>query len=122
MPTQFGAFNIPMHASDAWARELVANESGLFGADLLRFPPGGRVPMHTHAGDHILLVLAGEGLLLYGIEESLRLRAGVIYFVDQFKPHEIQAKTELVLVSVGNQRRLPGDVDRLALCEAPHTD
>ncbi len=110
-----GELELKMHSSDATARQLVTDRTGLFGADLLRFPPGGRVPMHIHAGDHILFVLGGEGALLYGDGDALELRPGVIYFVEQDVPHEIAARTELVLLVIGNQRRPPDDPARLDL-------
>jgi len=114
---EFGPQPIAMHASDATARELVATPSGTFGADLLRFPPGGAVPMHTHVGDHILLVISGTGYVSTP-DSRVRLGPGVIYLVPSNLPHEITADSELVLIAIGNDRRAPASPERLQLVDA----
>ncbi len=111
----FGAQSVQMVASDATTRVLVENASGLFGADLLRFPAGGMVPMHTHVGDHILIVFCGLGELLCE-REPICLQPGLIYLIPGNVPHQINATTELVLVAIGNDRRPPGSKERLSLC------
>lgn len=112
---EVGALDVQMYASDATARELVASKDGLFGADLLRFPDNGMVPRHTHPGSHILIVVAGRGKLLAGIE-IIELYPGLIYFVPPDHPHEIQSTHELTLISIGDKRRLPESPERLSLC------
>lgn len=111
----FGALETEMSQSDATAKELVVSECGRFGADLIQFPAGGKVPLHSHSGSHILIVIGGNGRLLLN-EESASLRPGVVYLVPESVEHEIQAGASgLSLVSVGNFRFPPGSIDRLTL-------
>jgi quercetin dioxygenase-like cupin family protein len=110
-----GELPISMYASDATARELVASVDGLFGADLLSFPAGGSVPMHTHLGSHILIIVGGEGQLITPDTET-HLSPGIVYFVPEGVSHEIVAETALSLISVGDKRRPPSSPDRLAVC------
>jgi quercetin dioxygenase-like cupin family protein len=111
----FGNQPLTMSSSDATARILVETTTGEFGADLLRFPAGGRVPMHTHVGDHVLIVIRGDGVLKTG-GDDMSLEPGLIYLVESNVPHEIVATTELVLIAIGNDRRPPESAERLTLC------
>jgi quercetin dioxygenase-like cupin family protein len=110
-----GRLPIEMHASDATALELVSSKDGNFGADLIRFPAGGSVPMHTHPGAHILIVIGGKGKLITHDAEA-SLNPGVVYLVPGGVSHEIFAETALSLISVSDQRIPPSSPDRLALC------
>lgn len=109
-----GPLPVRMHASDATAAPLI---DAPFGADLIRFPPGGRVADHTHAGGHILFVQSGAGWVDYE-EVPHRLTPGVCYLIPPGVRHGIRAETELTLIAVGDARRPPGIAERLTLCES----
>lgn len=110
-----GGLSLQMYASDASADELVSSADGKFGADLLRFPANGKVPMHTHDGAHVLIIIGGTGLLLSEGSE-IELHPGVVYFVPENAPHEIRASSALTLISVGNRRVPPSSPERLTVC------
>lgn len=119
LTVQAGRFDLPsgplpesMFSSDA--RGLPLLKRGDFAADLIRFPPGGCVPTHTHPGSHILLCVGGLGWVIAG--ERLRLNPGVCYLVPGETPHAIEAETELTLVSVSDQHVPVGSERRLDLC------
>ena len=112
---EFGRLDVQMAYSDATARELVSDESGKFGADLIRFPAGGIVQMHKHLGSHILVVIGGKGLL-FCESGPMELSPGTVYLVPENVSHEIQATdVPLTLISVGNNRYPPESPERLSL-------
>ncbi len=74
---------------------------GKFGADVIHFPAGGGVGVHTHEGDHILIVLKGNGKVIYS-GEGYNLEPGVCYMVPGAVEHAIVAVTDLVMIAVGN--------------------
>jgi quercetin dioxygenase-like cupin family protein len=97
-----GEGSYQMANSDGTGDPLVAHNG--FGADVIRFAAGRGVQPHTHEGDHILFVLAGEGWLGYESQRH-RLHAGLCYFVPGAVVHSIEAETALVLIAVGNNHR-----------------
>jgi quercetin dioxygenase-like cupin family protein len=104
-----------MTHSDATALRLLKH--GPFGADLIRFPPGGRVPDHTHPGAHLLFVLGGLGWVDYE-GEAARLEPGVCYLIPAGVRHGIRAESELTLLAVADDHRDAGSEDRLNVaCE-----
>ena len=105
-----GPLPTAMSQSDATALRLVKQEA--FGADLIRFPPGGRVPDHTHVGDHILYVLSGRGWVDYD-GQPWPLEAGTLYLIPSMVRHGIRAETELTLLAVANVHRDAASEDRL---------
>lgn len=100
---------IQMKHSYGTALPLVVDDSipNKFGADIIRFPAGKGVGLHTHIGAHILMVTKGTGILTYG-EEKHQMFPGMIYLVPSNVPHAIEATTGLVLVAIGNDHR-PAD-------------
>lgn len=107
-----GELPVKMAMSDATGERLV--KDGPFGADLIRFPPGGRVNDHTHPGAHILYVTSGHGYVDYnGVPHELR--PGTIYLIPSGERHGIRAVTELTILSVASDHRDVGDTERLTL-------
>lgn len=116
---QTGCFNAaegpltrPMSYSDATGLPLL--KSGPFGADLIRFPAGGKVGKHTHPGEHMLFVLSGGGRLEYQ-DTEVNLIPGLCYHVPSNVPHAIYATTELTLISVANDHRPVDSEERLSV-------
>jgi len=109
-----GPLPVAMAHSDGAALPLL--KAGAFAADLIRFPPAGGVPEHTHPGAHMLFVVGGVGsLLTAGVR--LDLRPGVCYLAPAGVPHSIHAsaRRHLSLVSVANDHRDAGSASRLNL-------
>jgi quercetin dioxygenase-like cupin family protein len=109
-----GELPITMHASDATAKPLL--KSGEFGADLIRFPAGGSVADHTHAGDHMLFVVSGVGWVDYDGSPH-RLEPGVCYLIPGEVRHGVRAETELTMLAVAARHIEVESVSRLRLCE-----
>lgn len=102
-----------MHASDARGLRLLRD--GKFGADVIDFPPGGKVAMHTHPGSHILFCIGGSGHVI--TRAVTRITVGDCYLIESGEPHEVQAGAHgLRLIVVGNDYRDVASAERLKLC------
>jgi quercetin dioxygenase-like cupin family protein len=108
----------PLSMHNGTALPLLIDRSGTspFGGDIIRFAPGKGVGMHTHVGAHILLVTKGKGTLVY-YEEKHPMFEGMIYLVESNVPHAIEAETELVIISIGNNHRPADSKERLEIVE-----
>ena len=95
------------HAPGASGEGLVSN--GDLGVDMIQVAAGTGFEPHTHPGDHILIVVAGEGTITYGgaIHPT---RAGQVYMVDGSIPHAVGAITDHVILAVGAPHK-PVDAD-----------
>ncbi len=82
----------------ATGRALLSN--GYLGADLLHVPHGDAFPPHTHAGDHLLFVLAGRGTITIA-GEIVPTAPGEAFMVEGAVPHAVGAIDDHVLLSVG---------------------
>lgn len=92
-------------------------KSGDFAADYLLFGVGQKTTLHTHEGDHILIVHYGSGWLNYGSELHC-LEKGTCYFVPGQTPHRITAGINgLGLFSVANKHRPVNSAERLDILE-----
>jgi quercetin dioxygenase-like cupin family protein len=105
-----GLQKFQMSHSDATGTPLV--KRGKFGADVIRFEAGRGVMNHTHEGDHILFVIKGTGIVEYdGTEYDLV--PGVCYLIPGCVDHAIKARTELLLIAVGNDHAPVDSVERM---------
>jgi quercetin dioxygenase-like cupin family protein len=96
----------------ATGQALVSN--GQLGADIIRLAAGDGFAPHTHPGDHLLLVLAGEGTITYrGAVHPTR--AGQIYLIAGAEPHAVGAITDHVILAVGSPHRAIDAPDRMVL-------
>ena len=104
-----------MHESDASANRLLKQNG--FAADLIRFPPGGKVDLHTHPGNHMLFCVDGKGSVQYG-EDLLQLLPGDCYLIEGSVPHAVFAAedTQLTLIAVADDHRDVTSPDRLDKC------
>lgn len=73
----------------------------MLGADIIRLGAGERFQPHTHAADHLLIVLGGQGTITVD-GEIHPTRAGEIFMVDGEAPHAVGAITDHVLLAVGS--------------------
>lgn len=104
--------SVEMHMSDARGIPLL-HDGDRFGADIIEFPPHGRVEEHTHPGAHMLFVLSGSGQVVRrGVPTSLA--SGKCYLVASEEPHSVAAGPHgLRLLVVGNDHRHVGSRERL---------
>jgi len=104
---------LPMHQSDAKGLPLLHNGED-FGADLIDFPPGGKVAMHTHPGDHVLFCIGGSGFVSIDRDVPHKITVGDCYLIHSEEPHAIEAGAKgLRLLVVGNQHRPVESEERL---------
>jgi quercetin dioxygenase-like cupin family protein len=98
--------------SVATGEALVSN--GAMGADIIRLAATEGFVPHTHPGDHLLIVLGGEGTITVGGTVH-PTRAGEIYMVSGEVPHAVGAITDHVILSVGSPHRAIDASDRMEL-------
>jgi quercetin dioxygenase-like cupin family protein len=103
-----------MQAAQATGLGLIGN--GHLGADVIRCASGGGFAPHTHIGDHLLFVIAGDGTITYN-GRIYPTHPGQVYFVEGAVPHAVGAITDHVLISVGSPHRAVDAEDRQALSE-----
>jgi len=117
-----GDLPLKMANSDATALHLLSN--GNLGSDIIRFPGGGGVPLHTHPGAHILFVLSGSGVLEAarpgsGRTDLYALFPGRCYLVDGELPHALEAhKDGMTLLVVGADHYPADSRERLELSDS----
>jgi quercetin dioxygenase-like cupin family protein len=104
----------PMQAHLATGDPLVGN--GHLGADVIRCAAGGGFAPHTHIGDHLLFVVAGEGTITYD-GRVYPTFPGQVYMVEGAVPHAVGAITDHVLLSIGTPHRAVDADDRQTLRE-----
>lgn len=91
---------------------LVSN--GMLGADLIRLGAGERFQPHTHAGDHLLIVIGGQGTIT--VEGVIYpTRAGEIYMIEGAVPHAVGAISDHVLLAVGSPHVPVHSPDRMTV-------
>jgi hypothetical protein len=88
--------------------------SGQLGADVIRLGAGEGFATHTHPGDHLLFILAGEGTISYrGV--VLPTHAGETYLLEGLEPHAVGAITDHVILAVGSPHKAIDAPDRMTL-------
>lgn len=102
----------PVAHSTATGESLVSN--GTIGADIIRLAAGTAFTPHTHPGDHILIVVGGEGTLTYQ-GKVYPTRAGDIYMIAGSSPHAVGAITDHVIIAVGSPHMPIDSPYRMAL-------
>src|SRR4051794_3143716 len=100
----------PVAHSHATGEALVSN--GLLGADIIRLAAGAGFVPHTHAGDHLLIVIGGEGTVTCG-GQILPTRAGDVFMIEGQLPHAVGAITDHVILAVGSPHRPIESADRM---------
>jgi len=104
---------MPMHLSNAKGLPLLHN-GDRFGADVIEFPPHGKVPMHTHPGDHVLFCLGGSGYVTIDRDAPDAITVGDCYLIHSMEPHAVEAgEYGLRLIVVGNDHRPVNSQERL---------
>ena len=74
--------------SDEKANKVAISETALSRTTLWCLQPGQHIHPHVHAGDHIWIVLEGEGRLL-GVEGEPELAPGITATLPSGEPHGV---------------------------------
>lgn len=102
-----------LHTS-ATADALVSN--GVLGVDILRVAAGEGFAPHTHPGDHLLIIVGGQGTITYG-GRVYPTHAGQVYLISGAVPHAVGAITDHVILAVGVPHKAADDPQRMSLVE-----
>jgi quercetin dioxygenase-like cupin family protein len=85
------------------------------GVDLIEMQPGTAFPLHVHAGDHVLYVVAGNGhVTIDGLDR--RVVRGDTIFIAAEHPHGVKSTGEdepLVFLAFGHPHRHVAAHDRM---------
>jgi quercetin dioxygenase-like cupin family protein len=101
---------VPLAHAPATGQALASNAQ--LGVDLIRVEAGKGFQPHTHPGDHVLIVVGGEGTITYhGVVYPTR--AGDLYMIDGQVPHAVGARTDHVILAVGSPHRPVDATDRM---------
>ncbi len=101
---------LKMAHSNATGKGLVSN--GYLGVDEIRLKGGDKFVPHTHPGDHLLIIVGGEGTITYG-GKIYPTKAGDIYMVEGEIPHGVGAITDHVILAVGAPHKPVESPDRM---------
>jgi len=101
---------VKMAHSVATGEAMVTN--GQLGCDVIRLGAGQGFVPHTHPGDHLLIVLAGQGTVTLG-GNIHPTEAGQVYLVPGAVPHAVGAITEHVILAVGSPHKAVDDESRM---------
>ncbi len=109
-----GARSVPLEHSPATGQALASN--GQLGIDLIRVEAGRGFQPHTHPGDHVLIVVGGDGTITYdGVVYPTS--PGDLYMIDGNVPHAVGARTDHVILAVGSPHRPIDAPDRMTPVE-----
>lgn len=114
LAVELGERSAVVAQSAATGEALVSN--GMLGADVIRLAAGEAFAPHTHPGDHLLIVIGGEGTVTYG-GKIYPTRAGQIYMIEGQTPHAVGAITDHVILAVGCPHKTIDADDRMTLTE-----
>ena len=109
-----GERSLIMPGTAATGDPLLSN--GKLGADIIRVPAGQGFLPHTHPGDHLLIVIGGQGTIVYD-GRIYPTRAGQIYMIEGKVPHAVGAITDHVIIAVGSPHKAVDAPDRMSLVE-----
>ena len=91
-------------------------ESAHIGVDLLRLGPGEAFPLHTHPGNHLLLILKGRGNVTYD-GKVIETGPGDRYLVDGRTEHAVGAVDAHYVLAFGAPHVEAHDPARMVLVD-----
>ena len=100
----------PMAHSEATGEGLVSN--GQLGVDVIRLAAGKKFVPHTHPGDHLLIVVGGQGTITYD-GRIYPTEAGQVYMLNGEVAHGVGAITDHVILAVGSPHKPVDSDDRM---------
>lgn len=85
-------------AKDTEMRLLISKADGAenFAMRMFELQPGGHTPLHTHANEHEVFVLEGQGIFVYEGREH-EMTAEYVIFVPPNKEHQFSNTGDSVL-------------------------
>ena len=85
-------------AKDVEIRWLISKEDGAenFAMRMFELQPGGHTPLHTHAHEHEVFVIEGQGVFVYEGQEN-EFSAEYVIFVPADKEHQFRNTGNSVL-------------------------
>ena len=88
---QVEAKNANEGASGLKVRWLITREMGApnFAMRLFEMEPSGKSPLHTHAWEHEVFILEGEGVVI-DREKERKLKAGDVVFIKPNEKHQFK--------------------------------
>ena len=105
---------VEMHGALATGIPLTSNNH--LGADVIRLAAGDGFEPHTHPGDHLIVVLGGEGTVTYA-GKIYPTYAGQIYLIEGNVPHAVGAITDHVIMAIGSPHKAVDAPDRMELVD-----
>jgi quercetin dioxygenase-like cupin family protein len=103
-----------IHKSNATGQAMVSN--GQIGADVIQLKANEGFVPHTHPGDHLLIVIGGEGTVTYN-GKIYPTCAGQIYLLEGEVPHAVGAITDHVILAIGSPHKPVDSEDRMEIVE-----
>lgn len=100
--------------STATGEGLVSN--GNLGIDIIQLNAENKFTPHTHPGDHLLIIIGGEGTITYA-GKVYKTKAGDLYMIEGKVPHAVGAITNHVILAVGSPHKPIDSPQRMALVE-----
>jgi quercetin dioxygenase-like cupin family protein len=121
---------VPLHDETGRKLEGIRGKAGAaapndhgeaLGIDLIEMEPGAAFPLHVHAGDHILFILAGRGYVhVDGIDHPVH--PGDTLFIPAAYPHGVKtdpsSSDRFVFLAMGYPHRHLEATDRMRLVPA----
>lgn len=98
MNTQFFDYRDKVSFSDEKATKVVLSECAHARTTLWCLKPGQHIHPHVHAGDHVWVILEGEGLFLTDGAEKTRIKQGTILSAPAGVAHGIENNSSAGLV------------------------
>jgi quercetin dioxygenase-like cupin family protein len=102
----------PLQMAHSHATGMAMVTNGFLGADVIHLSAGDGFVPHTHPGDHLLIVLGGQGTITYA-GKIYPTEAGQIYMIDGDVPHAVGAISDHVILAVGSPHRPVDAGDRM---------
>lgn len=103
-----------MAHSTATGDSLASN--GKLGVDIIQLNAGNKFVPHTHPGDHLLIIVGGEGTITYD-GKVYKTKAGDLYMIEGKVPHAVGAITNHVILAVGSPHKPVDSPERMTIVE-----
>lgn len=103
-----------MAHSTATGDGLASN--GKLGVDVIQLNAGNKFVPHTHPGDHLLIIIGGEGTITYD-GKIYKTKAGDLYMIEGAVPHAVGAITNHVILAVGCPHKPVDSPERMKVVE-----
>lgn len=102
MPSEFWDYQEKIAYNQEKANKVQLGATGISRATLWCLLPGQHINPHVHAGDHIWMVLEGEGEFLQEANEPISIQPGMVLLAPAGESHGVNntGREGLVFLSV----------------------